>query len=221
MLLQRSLFAVVCLACASPALAQVPQSVRKSAELHWGVMASFAPWTANDKFKVLYDARSLDFTGTEVRMGVTRGGATRGEFAFLYVRKRINEGSTLTDTERRHFAIGPDTYVTGMMAEQFAPFTTIKRRVQIGAVLAAGAGVAAGTAYALKEGTTGKTGETMEAQHVLRVFAQPRRFQPLARAELAVAVNAAPGMKIRFSGGFNWPGKTEFGVTAMYFFGDK
>jgi hypothetical protein len=111
--------------------------------------------------------------------------------------------------------IGPNTYVTGLMAEQFAPFTTIKRRVQIGMVIAAGAGFASGTAIGLAEGNT------LEAKEVLRVFAKPRRFQPLARAELAVAVNTVPGMKVRFSGGFNWPGQSQFAVTAMYFFGDR
>jgi len=55
---------------------------------------------------------------------------------------------------------------------------------------------------------------------VLRVFARPRQFQPLARAELAAAVATAPGLKLRFSGGFDWPGSTRLSVTAMYFFGD-
>jgi hypothetical protein len=216
MKLRTSLLVLFCLSIASPLFAQIPQGFKNpKGDLHWGLMASFAPWTANDRFKVLYDARKLDFSGKEVRVGVTKGGALRGEFAFLYVRKRIDEGSTLQDIRRRDFAIGPNTYVTGLMAEQFAPFGSIKRRVQIGMVIAAGAGFASGTAYGLTEGTT------LEAKQVLRVFAKPRRFQPLARAELAVAVNAAPGMKIRFSGGFNWPGSSQFGVTAMYFFGDK
>ncbi|MEX2016783.1 MAG: hypothetical protein WD873_09065 [Candidatus Hydrogenedentales bacterium] len=216
MKLRASLLILVCFVSAAPAFAQVPQRrPNPKGELHWGLMASFSPWTANDRFKVLYDARKLDFTGQEVRMGVTKGGALRGEFALLYVRKRIDEGSTLTDIRRRDFAIGPNTYVTGLMAEQFAPFGSITRYVQVGMVMAAGAGFASGTAYGLTEGTT------LEAKQVLRVFARPRRFQPLARAELAVAVNAAPGMKIRFSGGFNWPGNSQLGVTTMYFFGDK
>jgi hypothetical protein len=214
MKIRTSLLVLVCLTAASPLFAQVPQT-RQPDELRWGVIGSFAPWDANNRFKVFYDARALNFTGKEVRVGVTKGAATRGEFAFLYVRKRIDEGGTLTDLRRREFVIGPDTYVTGLMAEQFAPFTTIKRRVQVGAVIAAGAGFASGTAKGLAEGNT------LEAKDVLRVFAKPRRFQPLARAELAVAVNTVPGMKVRFSGGFNWPGRSEFGVTAMYFFGAK
>jgi hypothetical protein len=163
-------------------------------------MASFAPWSADDRFRVLYDARQLDFSGTDVRVGITRGGTLRGEFAFLYVRKRIDEGSSLVDFRHRRFAIGP--------------FGTIARRVQVGLVMAAGAGLVSGTATR----TTDQA--AVEAQQVLRVFAQPRQFQPLARAELAIAVAVAPGAKLRISGGFDWPGQTQLGVTAMYFFGD-
>jgi hypothetical protein len=177
-------------------------------------MASFAPWTADDRFKVLYDARKLDFSGSELRFGVTRGSTRRGEFAFLFVRKRIDEGSTLVDFKHRPFTIGPEVYVTGLMAEQFAPFGTIARRVQIGLVMAAGAGQVSGRATSVADNTP------IEAQQVLRVFAQPRKFQPLARAELAVAVVAAPGAKLRFSGGFDWPGSTRLSVTGMYFFGE-
>jgi hypothetical protein len=177
-------------------------------------MASFAPWSADDRFRVLYDARQLDFSGTDVRVGITRGGTLRGEFAFLYVRKRIDEGSSLVDFRHRRFAIGPEVYVTGLMAEQFAPFGTIARRVQVGLVMAAGAGLVSGTATR----TTDQA--AVEAQQVLRVFAQPRQFQPLARAELAIAVAVAPGAKLRISGGFDWPGQTQLGVTAMYFFGE-
>ena len=183
-------------------------------KLHWGVMASFAPWTADNRYKVFYDARQLDFSGDEVRFGVTRGGRERGEFAFLFVRKRIDEGGTIVDLRHNAFAIGPQVYVTGLMAEQFIPFTTIAHTAQIGMVIAAGAGKASGTATRLADGAA------LPSDQVLRVFALPREFQPLARVELAVALAARPGMKLRFSGGFDWPGSTKFSVTAMYFFGD-
>jgi hypothetical protein len=182
--------------------------------LRWGVIGSFAPWTADNRFKVFYDARTLDFAGDEVRFGIARGSTRRGEFAFLYVKKRIDEGSTLTDLNHRTFVIGPEVYVTGFMAEQFVPFGTIARTVQIGFVMAAGAGKAHGHAISVADDTA------VDAHRVLRVFAQPREFQPLARAELAIAVAAAPGTKLRFSGGFDWPGSTKLSVSAMYFFGD-
>jgi hypothetical protein len=197
---------------ATSALAQ--EAAPRPAPLRWGLTASFAPWTADNRFKGLYDARTLDVSGDELRVGLTRGGTTRGEFSFLFVRKRIDEGGTLVDIRSRSFAIGPEVYVTGLMAEQFAPFGTIARRVQVGLVMAAGAGNASGTAVSLADNAS------VDAGQVLRVFAQPRRFQPLARAELAVAVAAAPGVKLRFSGGFNWPGRTQLGVSAMYFFGE-
>jgi hypothetical protein len=202
------------LACAAPGAAQTYGSAKGPSELHWGLMASFAPWTAGDRYKGFYDARQLDFTGDEVRFGVTRGGRERGEFAFLFVRKRIDEGSSLVNLHHEQFAIGPRVYVTGLMAEQFLPFTTIAHTVQIGMVIAAGAGKASGTATRVSDGVS------TPSDQVLRVFALPREFQPLARAELAVALAARPGMKLRLSGGFDWPGSTRLSVTAMYFFGD-
>lgn len=210
-LFRPALFALPLFLLSAPAFAQRPAPAR----LRWGVIASFAPWTADNRFRGLYDAKALDFAGDEVRVGITRGSTRRGEFAFLYVRKRINEGSTLTDINHRQFVIGREVHVTGLMAEQFVPFGTIARRVQIGMIMAAGAGKASGTAVRLADNAS------VDAHRVLRVFAQPREFQPLARAELALAVAPAPGTKLRFSGGFDWPGSTRLSVSAMYFFGDR
>ena len=193
------------------ALAQAPTGPQAT---HWGVTGSLAPWTADDRFRVFYDARTLDLSGQEVRFGVTHGGTRRGEFALLYVSKRIDEGGTLEDLTHRTFAVGPDVRVTGLMAEQFLPFGTIAGRVQPGFVMAAGAGKVSGSAVSLPENAL------VDAQQVLRVFARPRRFQPLARAELAIAVSPAPGLKLRFSSGFNWPGSNRLSVTAMYFVGE-
>jgi hypothetical protein len=206
------LFGVLVLWPGASALAQTRPAA--PASLHWGLIASFTPWTANDRFRALYDAQTLNFTGDEVRVGIARGSTRRGEFAFLYVRKHFAEGGTLTDINHVPFALGPDVYVTGLMAEQFAPFGTIAGHVQIGLIMAAGAGKVRGTALRVSDGTE------VDADRVLRVFARPREFQPLARAELALGVAAAPGLKLRFSGGFDWPGSTRLGVTAMYFFGD-
>ena len=196
----------------TPAFAQSGPSAPQAT--HWGVIGSIAPWSADDRFGVFYDAHALDFSGQEVRFGVAHGGTRRGEFAFLYVKKRIDEGGTLVDLKRRTFAIGPDTYVTGLMAEQFLPFGTIARHVQIGLVVAAGAGRVHGEAVNVDSNLP------VDAQQVLKVFAKPREFQPLARAELAVAVAATPGLKLRLSSGFDWPGTTRLSLSAMYFFGE-
>jgi hypothetical protein len=42
---------------------------------------------------------------------------------------------------------------------------------------------------------------------------------PLGKVEAAVAVIVAPGLKVRASGGFNFPGKAVFRLTGVYLFG--
>ena len=43
----------------------------------------------------------------------------------------------------------------------------------------------------------------------------------LALKRHARATPFRPGVKIRFSGGFDWPRSMRLSVTAMYFFGDR
>jgi hypothetical protein len=198
---------------AVPAAAQPAAYAPPARSWHWGVTASVAPWRAGDMFKSLYEAQTLDFAGNEIRAGITRGSTRRGEWAITYVRKTITEGSTFVTAIGHRYQLGPRVVLSGVMAEQFAPLATI-RRTQIGVVLAAGAGRVEGKA------TLSSTGEESNVRDVLTIFARPQPYHPLGRCELAVAVATAPGMKMRFSGGFDWPGSTRLSVTAMYFFND-
>ena len=199
--------ALVAAAFASPAFAQDSK--------HWGVTASLAPWSADKRFSGLYFAKDLDFSGKSERYGVTRGSARGNEWALVFIRRTINEGGTILGNDGRAFEVGPNVKLTGFMAEQFGSFGTIARRVQIGVVVAAGVARAEGVMVRVPSGVE------YEAREVLTLFAREVGFQLLLRGELAVAVAVAPGLKLRFSGGFDWPGTTVVGVTAMYFFGDK
>ena len=46
-------------------------------------------------------------------------------------------------------------------------------------------------------------------------------YLPLGKVELAVGVNAAPGLKVRVSGGFNMPGVPALGATVVYLVGAR
>ena len=209
-----SLLSILILGLAAPAASQTAASVAPARAWHWGISASVAPWRAGDRFKSLYQAQTLDFSGNEFRFGVTRGSTRRGEWAITYIRKTIAEGSTFVTAVGKRYQLGPRVVLKGVMAEQFAPIGTIAHRAQIGIVLAAGAGQVVGKA------TLSPDGEESNLRDVLTIFARPQPYHPLGRAELAVALAAAPGVKLRFSGGFDWPGSTRLSVTAMYFFGE-
>lgn len=199
--------AAISLAIPAPVLGQ---------EKHWGVTASVAPWSADSRFSGLLFSKELDFSGKSLRIGLTRGSAHGNEWAITFIRRTINEGGTiLRNNNGGRFEVGPDLKLTGFMAEQFGSFGTIARRVQIGIVVAGGIARAEGVMIAVP------SGEEREAREILTLFNKQLDFQLLLRGELAVAVAVAPGFKIRFSGGFDWPGTTIVGVTGMYFFGDR
>jgi hypothetical protein len=192
-----------------------PQAPPPSSDKHWGITGTIAPWQAGERFKALYDARTLDLRGQDLRIGVTRGSTLGNEWALLFVRRRISEDATLGVFGGETYVFRPGVRLTGFMAEAFGALATIGNTAQIGAVV--GGGVAQAEGFARR--TSGLP--DAPAADVLTLFARTVPFQLLVRAELAVAFRLAPGAKLRFSGGFDWPGTTFVGVTAMYFFGGR
>jgi len=192
-----------------------PQAPPPSSDRHWGIIGSIAPWQAGDRFKALYDARTLDLSGQDLRIGVTRGSTLGNEFALLFVRRRIDEDTTLGIFGGETYVFRPGVRLTGFMAEAYGALVTIGNRAQIGGLVAGG--------VARAEGFARRTSGLPDAPaaDVLTLFARTVPAQLLLRGELAVAFRLAPGAKLRFSGGFDWPGTTVVGVTMMYFFGDR
>jgi hypothetical protein len=209
------LVALVSLPAAAAAQFAPQAAPPSSRERHWGLTGSIAPWQAGDQFKALYDARALDLAGRDLRIGVTRGSSLGNEWALLFVKRRIDEGATLGVFGGETYVFRPGVELTGFMGEAYGALVTIKRRAQIGGVVAGG--------LARAKGFARRTSGLPDAPiaDVLTLFARTVPFQLLARAELAVAFRLAPGAKLRFSGGFDWPGTTVVGVTMMYFFGDR
>jgi hypothetical protein len=181
----------------------------------WGVQISISPWSAGEKFRGLMDARDLDISGRSVRIGVTRGRMRGSEWGVTFVRRTINEGSRLVDYVGRAYNFGDSVRLTGIMGEQFGSFGTIANRVQIGALIGGGLAKVEGLVFPTGGGTP------RDAREVLTLFAHETSFQLLARAEIGAAVLVAPGVKVRVSGGFDWPGTTVLTITGLYFFGGR
>ncbi len=185
---------------------------------YWGVDVSFAPdWHVNDWMKKLFDADALDVSGSEFTVGFVRGQTRQGDWGVSYVHKSVKNGSRVltSDVER----IASDVAVNGVTVHKFAPFTTIKDRVQIGMLF--GAGVGSPTGNATERDLLTGTIVPIEARRFFSPFGQDIPVVPLGEVEVAVAVIAAPGFKVRASGGFNYPGTTAFTIGAVYLFGER
>jgi hypothetical protein len=198
----------------------VPASAQEGPAL-WGVAVHYTPtWKIPDRFKAVIepDATTLDVQGKEFRIGFVRGRTLGGEWGVSYVQKRLNDGSRVlvaNDFEREARSI----VVRGVSIDKFADLATIKERVQIGLNFGGGIGSAKGTTIErlFFEGTTTE----VEGKRFLTIAGQDLDFVPLFRLELAVAGIVAPGLKIRASGGFNYPGTTSFTIGAVALFGER
>lgn len=223
----------VCLAGA-PAFAQ---------ESSWGVSASIVPtWTVpNDHalFKAMFDAESVDITGSEFRIGFVRGRMLSGDWGVSFVRRKLKDGSTVSDLYTDDFAPNIEqgelrtlrnVEITGVEVHKFSPFATIKQRAQIGLVFGGGIGSSKGELDTRNvqvnqrfvnnrmELERVETRETTDAKEL--VF-PGNGLVPLGRLEVAVAGLVAPGLKVRASGGLSFPGTHSFSIAGVYLIGAK
>jgi len=230
--------AAVLVGSSSAALAQDESS--------WGVIGGFTPtWRVPDNaIKNLFDARAVDLSGSEFRIGVVRGKQFGGDWGVSLISKKFKEGSTVTRESEVDLQQGTfpalygfttqNTSLLGVEAHKYANFATIKDRVQIGMVFGGGIGQLRGNvnrAAVVYDGTG--SGDDL-GQEITRfddngipateLFA-PLGFEiewvPLFRTELAVTGMVAPGLKVRASGGFSMPGMQLFSVNAIYYFGAR
>ena len=61
---------------------------------HWGVSAGFAPrWTASSTWvEKLYGADTMDWAGSDLRVGVVRGSDLGGDWGIAFVRRLVEDG---------------------------------------------------------------------------------------------------------------------------------
>jgi len=234
---RRVLIVVAALVIARPVLAQKPPS-------SWGVVASVTPnWTVADRTKYFFGGGEVAMDGSEFTIGVARGRELSGDWGFSYVRMKVNDGSTVSDTEAQCevFSNGCFTFgekritrgvmLSGIKANKFVSFVTIKRRVQIGLNMGVGVGTFKGDVetheysadfVSFNQQTGKSTGRQTE-----KIFIEPAtalffsKWVPVGDLQAAAAVIVARGVKVRVAGGIGWPGDHVFTLSGVYLFGAR
>ena len=178
-------------------------------ETLWGVQGSFTPtWQFPNQFKnLLQDVGEIDLTGSEYTIGFARGRMSGGHWGLSLVRQRIDEGmfcrrgdcTDLAGVSLRGFEFG--SFLA--FGEPFAG-----DRVQVGMHIGGGAG--------WYQGIVPWRGEDVDVSELLTVGNQNIPI-PIFRAEFAVGVTVAPGLKIIGSGGYGFPGNRRPTVSVAYF----
>lgn len=219
---QRTTVPVLAALAAALALVILPgDATAQDGDSHWGVSFGFTPrWSATDSTMpvgVLWDdVDEIDLSGSELRVGIIRGSELGGDWGVSFVRRRFRDQSVIDFTsagDARYVTDGVG--LTGVEIHKFSPFVTVAGAVQIGMEYGGGVGTFAGNAVAANRPDIGVVNVT----DALREHGIP--IVPLARAELAAAIIAAPGLKVRIKGGLNFPGLQTFSVTLNYLFGSR
>lgn len=187
---------------------------------HWGVTIGFSPrWETPAMLRTplerVWDGAGIDFSGSEFRVGFVRGSELDGDAGVSFVRRPFHDGSGFVTNDGVAYG-ARGVLLTGVEAHKFTPFGTIRDRVQIGLDYGAGVGVLDGAVDA-----------TTNAGAVLDVLVRDALapwgmgIVPIGRVEVAAAVIAAPGLKVRVKGGINFPGAQTFSVSINYLFGAR
>jgi hypothetical protein len=214
----------------------------------WGAAISFAPgWKVPTGSNVLAKLAEFSFDngdlgmaikGSDLRISLVRGQPLGGEWGVSFVRRSFKDDSTQGAIVQECQQSGPtpfcfsygteyfyrDVALAGVEINKFISFVTIKNTVQIGLDIAGGVGAMQGTADRREVEST-FVGNTQVFQVVTSsVDAKTLlAYSPalLGRVELAVAGIIPGGLKVRVSGGMNYPGQHTASFTVMYFFGRK
>ena len=187
----------------------------------WGITAGFSPqWSMPGEWLAgLFDATTVDVKGPEFRVGVIRGTTNGGEWGVSLIHKRLSKESTIEVEGSNDLltVVADDAELIGVEVHKFFPFARAGK-VQIGVNLGGGIAQLRGFVSGRQVGVT-TTDFTLPFPEAFVVTGQEIDWMPLARAELAAAVQAGDRLKIRVSGGFNMPGFQVVSLSFSYLLG--
>lgn len=208
---------LVCSVCslwsASSALAQE--------ESAWGVQASLTPeWRSIDFVREFLGAERLDLSGSDFMIGFARGRMRSGHWGVSFLRQEWRD-AWVCENIGCYGATG-SLQLRGIAANWFVPVGSpfAGDRLQVGMHVDVGAGWFHGNVR-LDEVLQGgplldsdRVGEVVPIHEVLDGW---ESALPLFRAEVAVAVIVAPGLKVIGSGGWGFPFRRRIGISVAYF----
>jgi hypothetical protein len=174
----------------------------------------------------LFDADSVTFKGSELRIGFVRGSILGGDWGVSLVHKTVSDDSNIARLSSQctgcgSFFTASGVTFTGAEIHRFVPFGTIKQRVQIGMNFAGGVAELKGALHEATVSRTGSVSQDVPASTLFIVSGHDVKTVPLAKIEFAVAGILGPDLKIRASGGVDFPGYDKFSITLVYLFGAR
>jgi hypothetical protein len=232
------------------AFAAATGTARAQDATRWGVAGSFAPsWKIAEQLSDLLiavdrDAQTsaVNIQGSEFRIGVVHGRELGGDWSLSLVRKRFRD-SNVAEMNQLEFFDGRrvvreawgfsydlnDVTLTGIEYQRFRPFATIKERVQVGLSYGGGVGWLGGQARGIEFDPDGtrqveRQPDALFSEGEVGLFSvmdYTLKPVPLARLELSVAGLVLPGVKVRASSGFNFPGYQVGSLSVVYLFGSR
>jgi hypothetical protein len=199
------------------------------------VTASFSPTAkAHDSYRELvYDFEgSGSVKSSEFTIGFVRGSTRGGDWGVSFVRKPLQDGSQVTESETDCFqpsSCSTFTYtktmrnvvLTGVEFHWAPTFVTIANRVQIGINIGGGIASASGDIEEVFVNEfTDPNIPDMTNTDLTPANEYLFKPQPLGKVEAQASFILAPAFKVRVAGGFNAPG---YGVrfAAVYLIGAR
>ena len=208
----------VVLLSGSPASAQFLEQFEESL---WGVQASLTPeWRSAGLARDILGLEKFDLSGSDFSVGFARGRTRSGHWGVSFLRQEWREVSVCAVLEC--FGATGSVQLRGIAANWFVPFGSpfAGDRLQVGMHVDAGAGWFQGNVRVDEVFGQGvpldREGTQVPAQELLLDGWQSVPL-PLVRAEVAIAVTVALGLKVIGSGGYGFPFRRRFGISVAYF----
>jgi hypothetical protein len=216
-------------------------------EGRWGVNVSFAPkWGDREaiRTKLQWGNEDFPFEGSEILVGFVRDNARGGDWGVSYVRKPIKDMTIATSSTEQN-CFGPNNsicetfvletsnssqsvVVDGVEIHWFVPFVRANR-FRLGVNIGGGAGFSSGRVAYFETFTSTLTQPGFPPLVQVDTFFDETdaggdiigRVVPLIKVEVQAAIEAAPGLVVKFAAGLNTPAAPSLRVGAAYMFGAR